>query len=99
MQAGNGNPVAHQILTVSTVAVPFATAFNVNTTLVAFNVEGGNVRFRCDGVAPTNAAGGGILLYNGIAYVWDKQMAASAQFIRDSGSSTDATLSVMELAC
>ena len=92
----SGNVVPHQSLTVSTVAIAFATAFNSNTNLVSFDVQGSDVRVRFDGTNPTSTVGH--ILPAGTAYTWDKDQAARAIFIRDTSASADATLFVSEYA-
>jgi len=91
----SGTVVAHQSLTVGTAASAFATTFNVNTNLVTFDVQGFAVRVRFDATAPTATVGHYLPVQT--AYTWDKDMAARAQFIRDTTATGDATIFVTEL--
>ena len=79
--------VADQRLTVSSTAIAFATAFNDNTTMVMFDVQGADVMCTVDGSDPTTS--NGHRLYDGTTYTWSKQMAAAAKFIRQAAVDAD----------
>ena len=86
--------VASQSLTVSTLSVPFGTAFNANSKLVTFDVQGADIRCRWDGTDPTSTVGH--ILPAGTAYTWNKEQAAAAEFIRISTATGDATIFASE---
>ena len=91
-----GLPVASQSKTVSTAAVPFATAFNSLTEIVVFDVQVSDCRVRWDGTSPTGTVGH--ILQAGSSYAWSKSQAAAAEFIRISTASADAVIFASEFS-
>ncbi len=87
-----GTIVASASTTVSGTAA-LATAFTTTPNpsvggfdLVTFDIKGGGVRVRWDGVSPTSTVGH--YLPDQSAYTWDGAMFNSAKFILDSAAST-----------
>lgn len=87
-----GTPVADQRLTVSTVAVSFATAFNASTNMVLVNVQNADVFVTYDGSTPS--ATNGHKLVSGYEEFWSTARAAAAKFIR--AATTDAAIHASE---
>ena len=88
-------PVPCQSTTITTVAAAptgytDVTAGGGGVTAVMFSIEGGPVRFRADGTAPTSSVG--TLIYSGTTYTWSNALYSNAQFIRDASATANATM-------
>lgn len=86
----SGDTIASQNLTVSTSAVSAPVFATPDTRWVIFNVQTSNVRARWDGTAPTSTVGQ--LIMFGYSYLWPVNMFSSAQFIRDTAATADASI-------
>lgn len=72
---------------------PTASTKGAIKTLVIISVEGANIRYRIDGIAPTSTVGD--LVYAGDRITFDDYYDAyNFKAIRDSAAATDATLQV-----
>lgn len=89
--AAGGAVVAGQRLSVSSSAVQFSTAFNVNTTLVAADIQGDDVWVTYDGSTPSSS--NGHRMYAGQNVLWARATATAAKFIR---VTTDAKIQASE---
>ena len=88
-RCSNGSAIiADQSLAVSTVAVTPVGYTETSVALVTFDVQGGTVRARWEGTAPTSSSGHALAA--GSAYTWNVDMFNNCQFIRQ--DATDAVI-------
>lgn len=82
---GPGKFIGHQIGLALTASVGL-TMPGKGETMVVVQADGGDVRFRLDGVAPTGTAG--VLIKNGASLTLTAEDAAAARFIQSSAQTS-----------